>query len=256
MATVRDIYHQIDAVAPFADAMDFDNTGILVGDAGAEVQTVLFALDIQPQVVKEAVALGAQLIISHHPVIFKPLRQLDTASVPYLLARHGIAAIGCHTNLDVAPEYGVNVCLAKRLGLHELRGAKVYRQGFSLFTAELDTPVSPVQFARLVKDRLQADQVQFVHGTGEIKKVALCSGAGGSEMHNVMETGAQAYLTGELRHDEWITAGQMGITVLAAGHYDTEKWFADLLCGYLQEAFPQMNMVISAQDKPQLELLV
>jgi GTP cyclohydrolase I len=116
MATTGDIYAFIDGFAPFQTAMSFDNPGLLVGDDNTEVTTALLSLDITPEVVREAAELGAQLIVSHHPVIFHPLKKLSKGSVPYLLAQHSITAICAHTNLDMAAG-GVNDCLAERLGL-------------------------------------------------------------------------------------------------------------------------------------------
>ena len=112
MVTAGDIYDFLNVCAPFETAMSFDNAGFLVGERQAPVSAVLLALDITPKVVGEAARLGAELIISHHPVIFQPLRRMGPRDVPYLLAQHGIGAICAHTNLDFAPG-GVNTCLAE-----------------------------------------------------------------------------------------------------------------------------------------------
>ena len=120
MTTVRAIYEWLDGWAPFSTAMSFDNAGLLAGSGAEEVRRAVLALDITPAVVREAASSGAQLIISHHPVIFNPLRRLTPDSAPWLLARHGIAAVCAHTNLDLAPG-GVNTCLAQRLGLRNVR---------------------------------------------------------------------------------------------------------------------------------------
>ena len=120
MNSISNIYDYIDSFAPFQSAMSFDNAGLLVGDSKAEVKTAVLSLDITPAVVREAVKLGAQLIVSHHPVIFDPLKSISTDSAPYLLAQHGIAAICAHTNLDMAVG-GVNSCLAECLELQNVR---------------------------------------------------------------------------------------------------------------------------------------
>ena len=116
MNTVGEIYRFIDEIAPFHTAMDFDNVGLLVGDEKQAVDRALVALDITPAVVEEASACGAQLIVSHHPVIFTPLRRLTAGSPPFLLAQKGISAICAHTNLDLAAG-GVNTCLGEALGM-------------------------------------------------------------------------------------------------------------------------------------------
>ena len=99
MTTVGEIYQEIDRWAPFATAMEFDNPGLLVGDPETPVEKVLLALDITAAEAAEAASLGCGLIVSHHPVIFHPLRRLGTQDAPYLLARDGIAAVCAHTNL-------------------------------------------------------------------------------------------------------------------------------------------------------------
>ena len=122
MPTIREIYQYMNEIAPFDTAMDFDNAGFLVGDEGAEVTAALVALDITAQSVAQAQKLGAQLIVSHHPVIFNPMKRLMSASVPYLLAKAGVGAICAHTNLDMA-KGGVNDCLADTLGLSRRAGS-------------------------------------------------------------------------------------------------------------------------------------
>lgn len=126
MKTVKEIYKIIDNIAPFDTSMDFDNCGILVGDVNAQVKKVLIALDITPEVVNEAVDLGAELIISHHPVIFKPIKRLMSNDVPYMLANKAISAICAHTNLDMSNP-GVNTCLAERLGIKNTTPLSVYK---------------------------------------------------------------------------------------------------------------------------------
>ena len=106
--------------------MDFDNCGILVGDASGKVDKVLISLDITPEVIDEAYNLGANLIISHHPVIFKPIKKLMSKDIPYMLASKGISAICAHTNLDMSNP-GVNTCLAERLNLKKLKPLSVYK---------------------------------------------------------------------------------------------------------------------------------
>ncbi len=120
MTTVKDIYEFIDNIAPFKTAMDFDNVGLLVGDINQKINKVLLALDITNKVVEEATEIGANLIISHHPVIFNSLKKLDANDVPYMLAKYNINAICAHTNLDIS-KFGVNNSLAEALGLESLQ---------------------------------------------------------------------------------------------------------------------------------------
>ena len=123
MATVREIYQYLDGLAPFALQMDFDNAGFLVGRGDRQVDKVLVALDITLEVAKEAAEAGCQLIVSHHPVIFHPVRTITdgdpTGRILLELAERGVAAVCAHTNLDAA-QGGVNDCLAQALELTQI----------------------------------------------------------------------------------------------------------------------------------------
>ena len=127
MVTVGEIYSYIDSIAPFDTQMDFDNSGLLVGSKNDKVDKVLLALDITNEVVEEANNLNANLIISHHPIIFKPIKSLSSDSIPYKLAKYGISAICAHTNLDMSNQ-GVNKCLADALGLKDTKPLTIYKE--------------------------------------------------------------------------------------------------------------------------------
>lgn len=136
---IKEILYKIDEIAPFALAEGYDNTGLLVGDENAEVAGVLLALDCTPEVIRRAEESGANLIVTHHPVLFDPVKRLPANSLIYRLAAAGIAVISAHTNLDIAPG-GVNDCLAEKLGLGNIRGlSAVSRRAFqkiSVFVPE------------------------------------------------------------------------------------------------------------------------
>ena len=116
MAAVQEIYNAIDGFAPFKRAEHWDNVGLLVGDSAAEVTGILLSLDMTADTLDEALAHGCNLIVTHHPVIFEPLKALTADSLIYRAARQGVSVICAHTNLDVA-DYGVNFALADKLGL-------------------------------------------------------------------------------------------------------------------------------------------
>lgn len=255
MSTIREIYDVIDGAAPFATAMTFDNCGLLVGDPDTSVTRVLLALDITPAVVEEAATMNANLIISHHPVIFEPLRRLGARDVPYLLARHGIAALCCHTNLDISPVCGVNVALAHRLGLQDVKAVDVFGEECVLFSARLDTPMEPEEFAKMAGIHLNAKAMRFIPGDRPVRTLFLCSGAGGEYALFAAARGADGYLTGEMKHHEAIAAAQTGMSCFAAGHYETEKPFAELLAATLKKRLPDTAFLLSkAEQNPFLTL--
>ena len=117
MTKIIDIYKEIDKVAPFNTAAEFDNVGLLIGSFDTEVKKALLALDVTSEVINEAINIGANLIITHHPVIFNPLKRIREEDAVYKLIKNDIAVISVHTNLDLALNYGVNFTLANKLGV-------------------------------------------------------------------------------------------------------------------------------------------
>ena len=249
MTKVREIYEFMDSFAPFGSALDFDNVGLLVGGGEREVEKALVALDITHQVVAQAIAFGAQLIVSHHPVIFHPLKSLGPNEVPYLLAKAEIAAICAHTNLDLAEEFGVNRCLAETIGIENLRGMDRLPESGApqWFLGELPRKMPAEAFAALVKDKLSAGSVRYTNGGGTVKTVGLLSGAGGDFLENAAKAGADAYLSGEIGHHEFLLANALGIAAVEAGHFATEIVVVKPLCEKLAARFP--NVTFKAADE-------
>ena len=174
MATVRDIFAQMDQWAPFETQMDFDNAGFLVGRGEREVRKILVSLDITEPVADEAADWGADLIVAHHPVIFHPVKRLTdetpTGRTLLALAERGIAAICAHTNLDAA-QGGVNDCLARALGLtsvEQLHQDGVDEQGrpYGIGRVGLahQSGMTAKEYAAYVKEQLGAASVRFADG--------------------------------------------------------------------------------------------
>ncbi|MBQ8001683.1 MAG: Nif3-like dinuclear metal center hexameric protein [Ruminococcus sp.] len=245
MITVKDILDYTESFAPLCTAADFDNCGLLVGNTEQEVTKVIVALDITAEVVREAKGKGVQLIISHHPVIFNPLKKLRTDSVPYMLAQAGITALCLHTNLDIATEDGVNVCLAKTLGLTNIR---VYPEDF-VCLGKLPEELTTEEFAQLVKDSLGADCVTYTKSQKKIQTVGMCSGAGGDMYHSAVALGADAFLTGEAKHHEYLEAVATGIPMVVAGHFFTEDIVVAPLAKKLAGKFPEAEFILSDSCK-------
>lgn len=246
MTTVREIYQAMDAFAPFSGQMDFDNAGFLVGDSNAAVSSVMIALDITPEVIAEAKECGAELIVSHHPIIFRPMKRLMTDNAVYQLAANGIAAICAHTNLDLA-EGGVNDCLAEVLELSDVQ--KLWMDDLPQGRiGETKEEFSPKEFAAFVKEKLQARGVTYSENGRRIRKVAVCGGAGTEVLLAAIENGADAFVTGESKHHLLLAAREAGVTLVTAGHYATERVVLNPLCKRLQEAFPGVRFAVSKKE--------
>ncbi len=241
MTTVRDILAFTETFAPLETCADFDNCGVLVGNKEQGVAKVLLALDITKDVVKEAKDMGAELIISHHPVIFNPLKSLDCESVPYLLAKYGITALCLHTNLDIAENCGVNICLANALKLSD---QKLYSEDF-LLTGKLSSPMTIEEFAKYVKECLGAPCVAYTPSDRTIETIGMCSGAGGDFYTLAKGKGADAFLTGEAKHHEYLEAAESDISLVTAGHFHTEDVVINPLKEKLSKEFFDVEFIKS-----------
>lgn len=256
MAQVKDIYQYINSIAPFATQMDFDNAGLLVGRGDATVEKVLVALDITTEVIREAVDIGAQLIVAHHPVIFHPVKAVTdrdiTGEKVLSLAEHRIAAICAHTNLDAA-QGGVNDLLARRLGLTEIQQLHqdgVDEQGRPYGVGRvgmLDThgQVNTASFAQMVKFELNAANVRYMDAGKSVCRVAVGGGSCGSMLHDAVVAGCDTFVTADVKYDVFLEAREQGINLLDAGHFATENVVVEPLARGLQETFPELTVQVS-----------
>lgn len=242
MIKVKNIYEFIDSFAPFDSAEDWDNVGILVGDKNAEVTKALLALDITNDVVEEAHDKGAQAIISHHPIIFGGIKHVLSDSAVYRAAKYDISCICAHTNLDRSTVFGVNTELAKACGLTNV---KFCEESEIMFAGELECSVRADEFAKMIKSNLGMSGLVFTNCGKQIKKAAVSSGAGGSEIFSAVRLGADAFITGEIKHHELVFANEAGISVYVLGHYQSENVVIKPLCEKLAAEFPDTEFVVS-----------
>ena len=226
--TIQDILALLEQKAPLATAESWDNPGLLVGNADTQVKTVLVALDITPDVVRQAKQLGAEVIVAHHPV--------------YLLAQHGIAAVCWHTNLDQA-QGGVADTLARKLDLQEAEKADGYTR-----IGRLNQPMTPEQFVRLVESALHT-RVRGCLGQQPVSTVAVFGGAL-DEASLPLLLSADACLFGECKHHVRLLCRESGKTVCEAGHFASEHAVVEVLCTWLREAFPSLAVQAAEETAP------
>jgi len=255
VATVKEIYQAIDRWAPFDTQMDFDNSGFLVGRSNKRVEKILVALDITRFVIEEAEQLGAQLIVAHHPVIFRPLKSVTdgdlTGENVLLLAEKGIAAICAHTNLDAA-QGGVNCALARKLELTDI--AQLHPDGVDGQGREYGIGrvgmahtqgLSAEEYARFVKEKLVTSSVRFVDAGKPVSKVAVGGGSCADMMVDAIAKGCDTFVTADVKYNFYLEARQMGINLMDAGHYATENVVCVPMVEYLKEQFPDVESVLS-----------
>ena len=264
MATVKDVRDYFEETVPSYMKLEFDNVGMLVGTCETEVQTVLLALDITDAVIEEAVSVGAQLIVSHHPLIFDPLKRVtddDPKGRKIIrMIRSGISAICLHTNLDTA-EGGVNDCLMAALGGHVTgllapHGTHPDGRPYGISRiGELPAPVEFQEFLERTKQRLNCCGLRYVDGGRPVHKLACCGGAGGSEMREAVKAGCDTYVTADIKYDVFLSAKEAGLNLIDADHFCTENVVIPRLKQLLVEGFPEQDLRISKVHKQTIQFI-
>lgn len=243
MITVMDIYRYLDDIAPFDTALSYDNCGILVGSPDAEVKKCLVCLDVTKQVAHEACENDCTLILSHHPVIFHGVKQISTGSLLDILMKSNLTILSAHTNLDMA-EKGVNYQLARACGLTDFTPlpaeAEQQTDGFGLI-GRIAEPLLPKEFVRTVKQALNAPCIKYTDGARPIQTVAVSCGSGAFLLDEAIMAGADALVTAEVKHHELLLAKEAGLTLLDAGHYETEQLIVKPLCRMLSDHFGEVS---------------
>ncbi len=238
---------------------DYDNAGFLLGDARSEYKGALVALDLTPSVVDEAVKLGMSLIVTHHPFIFRGVKQLtdatETGRMTMTLIKNDISVYAAHTNLDNLP-WGVNGALAEKLGLTDTRvlhaNANSEQIGAGML-GELSKPESAEDFLQKVKALLGIPFIRISplspHPAPKtVKRVAICGGSGSEFIGDALAAGADIYITADLKyHDFQRTDDRM---VLAdAGHFETEQFAREIIFRAISEKFSNFACRISASQQ-------
>ncbi len=257
MLKVKDIMEKMEALAPTHLAEAWDNVGLMVGDLEQRVNTVLVCLDVTSDNVKRAIECGADLIISHHPLLFQPVKRIVeqgvTGGILRELIRHNISVYSAHTNLDHA-DGGTNDVLAERL---ELTGVRRFREeeckdalGAPIDNigrvGTLSLPMEMQDFVALTKNALGCRSIRYVGDPEDVvKTVALCSGSGGDVLYAAYHAGADVYVTSDIRHHEAQLAFELGINLIDAGHFETENTVCTFVTEYLESAFPELNVIPS-----------
>ncbi|NLO46656.1 MAG: Nif3-like dinuclear metal center hexameric protein [Clostridiales bacterium] len=248
MITVKDVCDFIDSVAPFSCQLSFDNSGFLVGDPDRAVSAVSVSLDITKDTIKLAKEFGADLMVSHHPVIFGSKKTFTKGDAAYELAVSGMSAVCVHTPLDCA-DGGVNDVLADIFSLSRVEpvslddsSAPMIRVGF------LKKPLSPCELAAETS-RLLDCKPRWCDGGRQIETVAVCGGSGGGFAADISNLGVDAFITGDAGYHDFLEAEQSGLTLVAAGHFETEFPVIPVLAAKLRERFPEAAVITLDQRK-------
>ena len=243
---VSDFYRFMDELAPFDRAEEFDNCGLLVGDPEQEVKKIGLALDATREIVGQAKELGIDLILTHHPVIFHPLKRVCAGSPVYDLIRGGISVISAHTNLDKAP-HGVNAILAEYYHLQNVASPLCLDDLGRI--GELETPMPVPEYARLIKESLGAQSVRYLDCGAPARKVAYISGCGTGLFAEVLSCGVDTFITGDLKLDHFVDAQNLGVNLIEAGHFDSENLVFRSLGRRIEEFCGIRPVLLSSENR-------
>lgn len=252
MTTVQNIYDYIKTLAPEYMAEEWDHVGLLCGRSDREVKRVLVALDPFRAVCEEAKVCGCQLLVTHHPCLWELKAVNDQTQEGrnlLFLIENGISAVNAHTNLDFAPD-GVNDCLAEKLGLTEIEvidpvGTDEQGRSYGLLRGGRIAPCKPAAFAEFVKKSLACEGVRWVDGGKQISRVAVGGGSCSGELCRVAELGYDAFVTADVKYNAFNDARDLGVTLVDAGHFETENPVCASLAARLRSAFPEIEVLES-----------
>ena len=263
MPNIREIYNALFAFAPAYMKMDWDNVGLLCGRFDAEVTKVLVALDPMMDVFEEAKALGCELVVTHHPLIFGAVKQVNSESYDgrnlLYLIENGIAAMNLHTNLDCCPG-GVNDVLAQKLGLLDVEilnpiGTDAQGRPYGLIRMGTIEAQNTAQFAAFVKRTLSCPGVRFADAGKKVHKVAVGGGSCGSEIDEVIAAGCDTLVTADLKYNHFEEAKYRGLNLIDAGHFETENPVCEVLERILHASFPELKVFRAQAHKDETQFL-
>ena len=242
---IKDIISVLEAIAPPHLQESYDNAGLIVGDADTAATGVLFCLDSTEAVVQEAVEKGCNLIVAHHPIVFRGLKRLNGATyverTVMAAIRQNVAIYAIHTNLDNVYHQGVNAKIAEKMGVTRTRILAPKPGGDANTGAgllgELESPMSETQFLQHVKTVLRAGCVRHTALTGKVvRNVAICGGSGSFLLSEALKAGADAFVTADFKYHEFFDA-EGKLVIADIGHFESEQFTIELLYEIVREKF-------------------
>lgn len=244
MTTVKNIYDYINSVAPFNLQEEWDNSGFLTGDFRKEVKTVVMSLDPTKEVCDFATAVNADLLLTHHPLIFKGIKEIIKGTAVYTLVNNDIAHIAAHTSFDVA-DCGINFNLAKLLRLENV--SKI--DGSFIVTGDLPNEMSIDDLTQYVSDKLDCSGIRYTDTDKLIKTVALGGGAC-EEYIEIAEPCSDCFITGDLKYHQMLDAKERGYALISAGHFETENEPFLMFRDMLEQIFTDVEFIIAPVNNP------
>ncbi len=266
MVVVDTVCSELSRIAPLKLAEEWDNVGLLVGDRRQSVCRVMTCLTISENVADEAIQRGAELVVTHHPLPFRPLQRLTTdvtSSVLLLkLIRGGVAVYSAHTAFDSA-DGGINQMWANRLQLANIRplveSPEPAESAAAIGAGRYGELPRPMSLAELVQEAARLTQAQSPQLVGDrdkqVSRIAIACGSGGSFLSAAKRCRCDAMLTGEATFHTCLEAESIGISLGLLGHYASERFAMETLADRLKESFPAMEIWASRAERDPLSAL-
>ena len=246
MTRINDVYSYLCELAPLEKQMSFDNAGFQLGRGGNEVHRALLALDVTNAVVREAEGLGAELIISHHPLIFTPVKNITDCDAEHRrllkLTAKDIAVISMHTNLDIA-EGGVNDVLIRLLGAEPECALDADGCGR---IGTLPEEKNMENFLTECKAALRVMGLRYYSAGRPVHRIAVMGGSGGDCVDDAYTKGCDTYVTADIKYHQFLHAAELGINLIDADHFCTEAPVMYSLKDKLSARFPETEFIVSA----------
>lgn len=258
MTVVSDVLNFIEQIAPEYMAAEWDNVGLLCGRKSQPVHKILVALDPFYSVCQEALNIGADLIVTHHPLIFGDTLKAvsddsQTGRCLLFLCENKISAINAHTNLDMAPG-GINDILAAKLGLQNIElispaGVHIDGSPYGLLRSGYTEKKTLPEFLGYIKNALGCDGLRYVDCGKQVCKVAVGGGACADGMYDAAAAGCDTFVTSDIKYNQFRSAYALGINLIDAGHFHTENPAMPILAEKLQNRFPNVTVVFSKNHR-------
>lgn len=262
MLKVKDICSVIEEFAPLSLQESYDNAGLQVGNADNTVSAILLCLDVTEETLKEAKERRCNLIVSHHPLIFKGLKSLtgadQTQRIVMEALKEGISIYSAHTNLDSTSE-GVSYEMAHQLNLKNLEVLVPSQTnpevGLGIIGC-FENPVPQIEFLRKVKETFSVKALRYSAQTHHlvVRKVALCGGSGASFISDALARKADAYLSGDFKYHDYTTYG-LDILIADIGHHESELCSRKILSRIIREAFPDCLTYFAESETNPIKIL-
>ena len=250
---IKEIVDALERFAPLPLQDGFDNAGMQVGLTDADCAGALLCLDVTEEVLDEAISLGCNLVVSHHPLIFKGIKSLTgdnyVERCVMKAVKHDITIFSAHTNLDNAVN-GVNFKMAEKIGLTHVEVLDPRADGWlnagAGVVGELPEPEAEEAFLRRIKQTFEVGCVKHTALTGrQIRRVALCGGAGAFLMPEAIKKGADAFITGEIKYHDYFGRAEE-ILLAEIGHYESEQYTKEIFKKIISEQFTEVRVMMTS----------